>query len=48
MLFCVVSVGSVDLGLDGGTPEDKGVAPLVADPTLVLNVLPSRVHLPLA
>jgi len=41
-------VGLVDLELDCRGPIDEGVTPLLADPALVLQVLPGGVHLPLA
>lgn len=48
LLFCIVSICPVYLRLNRGTPKDQGVAPLVADPALILDVLPCWVHLPLA
>jgi hypothetical protein len=42
------AIGLVNLHLDRWRPVDDCVAPLVTDPTLILDVLPGRIHLPLA
>ena len=42
------TIGFLNLDLDRGRPVDDRVAPLVAHPTLILDVLPCRIHLPLA